>query len=96
MKQVYTVTAICCLLLSSPVFSGQAEYDDCILKYLKNAKLDSATHLIKQACEDNYKNPNFTSNKKRKFNNCLLENLPGIESQQAVIDINAACGNKYK
>jgi len=96
MKHLLVIIFICFLTILKSASAGQAEYDDCILEYLKNAKLDVAIHLIKQACEENYKNPSFTSEKKRAYNNCLLEHLVGVESIQAVMDINAACGRKYK
>ncbi len=79
-----------------PAIAGQTEYDECILKYLKNAKLDVATHLIKSACNENYKSPNFTAEKRRPYNHCLLEHLTGVESIQAVMEIKAACGSKHK
>jgi len=84
------------LLISTLSVAGQSEYDDCILKYLKGAKLDIAAHTIKQACIENYRNPGFTSKKKRAYNACILENLPGIESLQAVMEIKSACKRKYQ
>ena len=96
MKHIYTAIIIFGLAVSNSILADQEEYDDCILKYLKGAKLDVATHLIKQACNENYKNPSFTSKKRHAYNNCLLEHLSGIESIQAVMDIKSACGSKYK
>ena len=84
------------VLISKPAFAGQVEFDDCMLKYLKNAKLDIATDAIKQACQENYKNPTFTAEKKRVYNDCLLEHLVGVESLHAVMEIKSACGRKYK
>jgi len=79
-----------------PAIAGQAEYDDCILRHLKGAKTDVATHLIKQACEENYRNPGSTTGKKQEYNHCLLEHLVGVESVQAVMEIKSACGRKHK
>lgn len=84
------------LMFSASVFAGQDEYDECILKYLKGAKLDVATHLIMQACKENYQSPSFTSEKKKKYNECLLENLRGIESVPAVMEIKGVCDRKAK
>ena len=86
----------CAVLLSSAAYAGQSEYDDCLLKYLKGAKLDIATHEIKQACEENYRNPSFTSEKKRAYNDCLLEHLVGVESLQAVMEIKSACDSRHQ
>ena len=84
------------VLFSTSVSAGQEEYDECILKYLKGAQIDVATHMIMQACRENYKSPAFTSERKKAFNECLLENLVGIESVPAAMEIKAACDRKSK
>lgn len=94
MKYIYT-TVICCLF-SVAVIAGQDEYDDCILKYLKGAKIDVATHLIMQACKENYKSTAFTSERKKAFNQCILENLAGVESVPAAMEIKAVCDRKSR
>ncbi len=96
MNPLHKIVIISLFIIPISVFSGQAEYDECILKYLKGVKLDIAAHTIKQACEENYNNPSFTSAKQQAYNKCLLEHLVGVESQQAVMDIHAACSRKYK
>lgn len=94
MKHLSVLTVMYFSAMSA--FAGQAEYDDCILKHLKGAKLDIAVHTIKQACEENYKNPSFTSDKRRAYNECLLEHLLEVESLQATMEIKAACDSKYQ
>lgn len=84
------------LLLSAPLFAGQDEYDDCILKYLKNAKHDVATHFIRQACYENHMNPTFTPDRRRAYNECVLEHLIGVESFEAVMEISNACSRRHK
>jgi hypothetical protein len=84
------------LALSGYGHAGQAEYDDCLLKHLKNAKHDVATHLIRQACYGNYYKPSFTSDKRRAYNDCLLDHLVGVESFDAVMEISAACDRKTR
>ena len=76
--------------------AGQVEYNDCILKYLKGAKLDVATNYIRMACKENSKKSSFISKNRRAYNSCLLENLAGVESMQAVMEISNACGSKHK
>jgi hypothetical protein len=95
MKNPLIIASVLLLTISMPGFGGQAEYDDCILKYLKGAKLDVAAHLIRQACEENYRNPGFISDKRRAYNVCLLEHLSGVESLQATMEIKSACNRKY-
>lgn len=85
------------MVFSYSLHAGQVEFDDCILKHLKNSKLDVATHFIRQACYENYKkNPGFVNAKRRAYNNCLLENMVGVESFEAVMEINNACSRKHR
>jgi hypothetical protein len=72
------------------------EYDDCLLQHLKNAHLDAVTQIITQACYQNYVDDNFTKKRDIKRNECLLENLPGIESMEAVVRVNEVCDRKSK
>jgi len=94
MKSILSVIVL--VLFSSSAIAGQEEYDECILKYMKGAKIDVATHLIMQACKENYKSPSFTSYKKKAFNKCILENLVGIESVPAAMEIKEVCNRKAK
>jgi len=96
MKNLITSIALFSLLLSTQAMADQEQYDDCILGHLKGAKLDLATHLIRQACEENYKKPNFTSKKRIAYNECLLEHLVGVEGIQATMEIKAACSRKHE
>ena len=96
MKQLYLSSAIICSVFSIQVIAGDLEFNDCILKHMKGAKVDEATYLIEKACHENYREVRFVPEKRRAFNECLLEHLIGVESIQAVSDINAACENKYK
>jgi hypothetical protein len=95
MKLLQSIFLSAAIVLSLPSYAGEEEYDDCLLLHLKGTKLDSAAHLIKQACHGLYKQPGVLLDKKRQFYNCLLDNLVGVESMQAVNDINAVCGRKY-
>ena len=92
----YSIVAIALFILPVLAIAGQDEYDDCILKNLKEVKLDVVTHLIMQACRENYKSPSFTSEKKKAFNQCLLKNLPGIESVPAAMEIKEVCYRKSR
>lgn len=84
------------LIMPSLLNAGQDEYDECMLKHLKGAKQDVAVHLISQACDENYKNPSFTTEKRKAFNNCLLEHLVGVESIKAVMEIQSICGRIHR
>ena len=58
-------------------FAGQDEYNDCILTHLKEAKLDAAAGMIRNACYENYAGFIRPSEKVRQYNECLLEYLVG-------------------
>lgn len=72
------------------------EYDDCLLQYLKNARVDVAAQMITRACYQNFVDDNFTSRRERKRNDCLLDNLPGIESIDAIARVTEVCDRKSK
>lgn len=95
MRYVFVIIVCTLSLIVNPLYAGQNEYDDCILKHLKNAKVDVATQLIKRACRENYKDLSILSDQRRKYNECLLEYLPGIESVDAALEIERACRNKH-
>jgi hypothetical protein len=90
--RLVSVIVLFALPIASLTHAGQEEYDACLLKHLKGAKQDVATHLIIQACDENYKNPSFTSEKRKAYNDCLLNHLVGVESLTAVMEIQSVCG----
>ena len=90
------VIIVLILAVPSLVHAGQEEYDQCLLKHLKGAKQDVATHLIIQACDENYKDPSFTSEKRKAYNKCLLNHLVGVESLKAVMEIQSVCGRMHR
>ena len=71
------------------------EYDSCLLQYLSGAKLDFASVLIRQACDENYRDPAFTSDQERAYNKCLLDHLQDVESLNAALQIQGACDRKH-
>jgi hypothetical protein len=83
------------LFTVNPIYAGQNEYDDCLLKHLINAKVDVATQIMIGACKENYKEFTIISEKRKKYNECLLEYLPGMESSDAVIEIQNVCARKH-
>ena len=74
------------------------EYEDCLLEHLDHAKLDVASRFIAEACEENYgSGPSKTIfNDERRYNECLLKHMVGVESVDAVIRIRRACERKYR
>lgn len=89
------VTILIFSMMGTAAWAGQNEYNDCVLQHLKEAKLDAATAMIRNACYENYYGPFYPSERVRKYNHCLLEHLVGVESFQAVMEIRNACAGKY-
>ncbi len=96
MKNLRTTLALLTLTAGASGLADQAAYDDCILEHLKGAKLDIAAHLIKQACQANYRSSGFLADDERAYNECLLEHLVGVESRQATMELRSACNRKHK
>lgn len=96
MNRLRTALTMLALTAGGHALADQAAYDDCILTHLKDAKLDVAAHLIKQACRANHASAGFVSSGERAYNACLLEHLVGVESRQAAMDIKSACARKHK
>lgn len=93
---VRVATLAAALLGSVAQARPNPEYDDCLLQHLKNAHLDVATQMITQACYQNFVDDNFMGKRELKRNECLLENLPGIESIEAVARVTEVCDRKSK
>ena len=60
--------------------------------------MDAASRFIAEACEENYGSEISTgvTTKERRYNQCLLDNMVGVESVDAVIRIRRACEKKYR
>jgi len=54
MKHLFVIIIFAISFTANPIHAGQNEYDDCLLKHLTNAKVDSATQIMKKACKENY------------------------------------------
>lgn len=83
------------LTAATIVYATQDEYNDCILKHLREARNDTATAMIRQACYENYLGFLSPGERRRKYNECLLEYMVGVESFQAIMEIRNACSGKY-
>ncbi len=95
MRHLFVIMIFAILLSVNTIYAGQSEYDDCLLKHLINSKVDVATQLMIGACRENYKELTMLSEKRKKYNECLLEYLPGMENSDAVIEIQNVCTRKH-
>lgn len=73
----------------------QTAIDDCLLENLTSSKLDSVAKLITRTCTETYKTPNFLTDKKVNYNQCLLKYLQGVESQFAADRIVQVCEKRH-
>ena len=83
------------LSATPPALAETEQYDDCILDYLQNAKLDLTTDMIKQACNEIHQLAGVAAMNRRPYNQCLLQHLGGVENVRAALDIKAACGRRH-
>lgn len=88
------------ILMTNAVAAKKERYEveDCLLEHLDHAKLDAASRFIAEACEENYGSGPSRSimSDERRYNECLLEHMVGVESVDAVIRIRRACEKKYR
>ena len=73
----------------------EGQYYDCILRHLKEAKLDLTTDLMKKACQENYRSSSISLRDRHTYNECLLEKLAGVENTKAALEIKDACSRKH-
>jgi hypothetical protein len=95
MKYFFVILILSCSSVPTSAVADREGFDLCILGHLQGAKLDMATHYIRQACFDIYEKKG-KPRRNMEYNTCLLENLIGVESSKAVIEINTACSSLYR
>jgi hypothetical protein len=95
MRHLFVIIIFAISFTANPIYAGQDEYDDCLLRHLINAKVDLATQIMKRACKENFKDVRILSEERKEYNECLLEYLPGVESGDAVIEIQEVCERKH-
>ena len=88
------LTALCLSGVAHADAERDAAYNNCILTYLKDAKLDCASRQIRKACSENAKTF-LLGEDKRLYNNCILEHLVGVESKESVALITGTCRDMY-
>lgn len=98
MRHLVVIIILAISFTANPIHAGQKEqneYDDCLLKHLIHAKVDLATQIMKRACKENFKDFTIVLERRKEYNECLLEYLPGVESGDAVIEIQKVCERKH-
>ena len=95
MRYLFIILIVVTSFTAIPLFAGQDEYDNCILTHLINAKNDLAAQIMKMACNESYKDVKILSQERKAYNECLLKYLPGVESHDAVTEIQEVCRRKH-
>ena len=94
MKSRKGILLVLACAFSIAATAGQEEYNECMLTYLKKTKVNLAAQFITVACDENFRRPSFTFSKRKAYNECILENLPGVESTRAAAEIRSICARK--
>jgi hypothetical protein len=100
MKILLTIVLFVAFLIPNQVNAwwifGPSNYDDCILKYQKEAKCEGATYLVNYSCNCKF-NP---ENCREPATNpavwdCILKNIGSAQNDAAAGAISRACRSKY-
>lgn len=78
---------------------GPSNFDDCALKYQKEAKCARAVTMINFACKCKFDPNNCPGNYSAYSSDvwdCILDNIGGALNDQAAIAIFQSCVSKYK
>ncbi len=95
MKHLFVIIIFAISFAANTIYARETEYDDCLLEHLINAKIDLAAQLMKRACKENFKDFTIVLEKRKEYNECLLQYLPGVESGDAVTEIQQVCARKH-
>lgn len=70
---------------------NQSDYDNCMLVGLRDARSQIVTDYIQRSCYALYKNGEMLLPRERAYHECILQNMPGVREQFAIMRINAIC-----
>ena len=78
------------LLLLTPSLGSGMDFDDCILKYMKNTGTTFGAFHLQKACKDLY---DLKINKK--YSKCIIKNMVGQKNKTSEFYVQRSCQNKY-
>lgn len=88
----YYVLALLILIGNARVMAAsEDEYNKCVLDYQKGAKNDTAAVILESACRVLYRDDAVLFAREVALQQCLLKNIPGVESSAAVSKIRDTC-----
>jgi hypothetical protein len=84
------VTAV----VAQTAMAASQQADMCTLTRIKNTRSAVAGAIIRNACWKVYDNGSLMSQSQRQYYDCLLQNLPGTESDVNARQIANICGRQ--
>ncbi|CAG9234594.1 VF_A0006 family four-cysteine protein [Burkholderia gladioli] len=72
-------------------FNEEANYNACILRSLSNTWNRNVVEILRGSCDRLYRQWSMLSPSDKAFNECLLQNLPGVQSSAAIGPVMSAC-----
>lgn len=69
-------------------------YDACLLQYQKLAKTERSAFYIQRSCSKLHLDGNYLFGSEKKYHQCILDNLPGVETETATSQILSVCNDQ--
>ncbi|HLD66525.1 MAG TPA: VF_A0006 family four-cysteine protein [Pseudomonas sp.] len=74
--------------------SDNEAYNACVLKYQALAKTERAAFYIQRSCSKLHIDGNYLFGSEKKYHQCILDNLPGVETETATSRILSVCNDQ--
>lgn len=74
--------------------SDNEAYDACLLKYQKLAKTERSAFYIQRSCSKLHIDGSYLFGSEKKYHQCILDNLPGVETETATSQILSVCNDQ--
>lgn len=90
----FTILPVLFSAFGSALAFADNRYDQCVLQSLRGTRSNIATVMITNACDTLYRNGSFLLPREQSYYGCLLQNLPGIEADNAAQQIGMICNRQ--
>lgn len=74
--------------------SDNDAYNACILQYQALAKTERSAFYIRRSCSKLHLDGNYLFSSEKKYHQCILDNLPGVETETATSQILSVCNDQ--
>jgi len=85
------VSALAAAASPAFAFNEQANYDACILRTLSSSWNRNVVGLLRNSCDQLYRQWSMLTPTEQAYHSCLLQYLPGVQSSAAIGPILSAC-----